>query len=320
MLLKFLNKPYPYIGNMKRAVVSNFLAGCFVAIFLLFFQPFGTANWQTPHKILKLCGFGFVSFIMPLLVQTSIALFFRRDKLEDKWNVGFEILSILIILLSITFGNMMYGKVIGTMGFSLTGFAFAFITVCLIGVFPVTLHVVLKHNRFLRMNLRSADEVNRQLEEHHHPEELAIVAEPEEHSISEGLQQQETQSAAEELEDSNDEHVLFMVAENGKDAVEIEYQNLLYIEAADNYSNIVFLEEGKVKKQLIRSSLKRTEEFIKNPLVLRCHRTFIVNLLKVNKVEGNAAGYRLILDNLERHIPVSRSYAQSVLSVLKSAN
>jgi DNA-binding LytR/AlgR family response regulator len=39
----------------------------------------------------------------------------------------------------------------------------------------------------------------------------------------------------------------------------------------------------------------------------RCHRAFIVNLDKIEQVEGNAQGYKIKLQGAENLIPVSRN-------------
>ncbi len=41
--------------------------------------------------------------------------------------------------------------------------------------------------------------------------------------------------------------------------------------------------------------------------VIRCHKSYIVNLNKVNRISGNAKGYKLQIDELDFLIPVSRS-------------
>ncbi len=104
--------------------------------------------------------------------------------------------------------------------------------------------------------------------------------------------------------------VLRLIADNEKDFLEIE--DLLYIESADNYSSILFKKEGKREKELLRSSLSRLETQIENPRVVRCHRSYIVNLDHVVSVSGNAQGYKLHLRDLVDTIPVARKYSYLV--------
>lgn len=46
------------------------------------------------------------------------------------------------------------------------------------------------------------------------------------------------------------------------------------------------------------------------PEMVRCHRSFMVNIEKVLKSEGNPNGYLLYLSAQLPQIPVSRSYHQ----------
>lgn len=114
------------------------------------------------------------------------------------------------------------------------------------------------------------------------------------------------------------EQIIEFVAENEKDKLKIKIQELLYIESADNYSTICYSENGNTKNHLIRSSLKRIEQQIHNDSIMRCHRTFIVNLNNVKKIEGNAAGYKLTLNFGEIQVPVSRSFGTIIVEKLKN--
>jgi len=60
---------------------------------------------------------------------------------------------------------------------------------------------------------------------------------------------------------------------------------LLFIESADNYATLVSIVNGKKKKELIRSSLKRIEGQLNHPDLMRCHRAYIINLGKIKTVE-----------------------------------
>jgi DNA-binding LytR/AlgR family response regulator len=96
-------------------------------------------------------------------------------------------------------------------------------------------------------------------------------------------------------------------------------EELLFIESADNYSNIVFYRNNKVNKQLLRGSLKRIESQITFPFIVRCHRSYIVNLKMINHIKGNAQGYRIDFKvELKDTIPVSRNYSKALFERLES--
>jgi LytTr DNA-binding domain len=112
---------------------------------------------------------------------------------------------------------------------------------------------------------------------------------------------------------SVDEAILTLVAENGKDKLTILPQQLCYIEADDNYVTVVFQENQKIRKELLRNSLGRIESQITASYIRRCHRSYMVNLHKVYRVSGNAQGYKLHLWQVTEPLPVSRGYAKQVI-------
>jgi DNA-binding LytR/AlgR family response regulator len=311
-------KPYPFTGNIRSYLLSNFFIGSFVALFLIIFQPFGTGLWETPDKNLKLAGFGMVSFVVPALIN-FVTLFFVSGKArEDKWTVGKEILSVVFVISCIAMGNLLYGRMLGVMPLSVQAYFGALLTTCLIGVFPVSAHVLMKQRRLQKINEENAARINDEL--------LALRVQE---LLHESLAKTEKNIRTEQ-EDVNTENVpsaypesekqataLSLIAENGKDKLTLAPDQLLYIASADNYATIHYLENNGKKKMMLRSSLKRMEEQISNKRIVRCHRTWIVNLDHVKKVEGNAAGYRLILEHSEEMIPVSRNYATGLLEKLK---
>jgi len=272
-MFAFLHKPFPGSGFTKKTVLSNFLIGCFIAAFLIIFQPFEINLWVTENKILKLAGFGLVSFLAPLTVVAIQYTVFSKRITEDSWTVWKEIIAIIMVIIFVALGNLFYGNLLGIFPMSLNGFFGIFISTVLIGFFPVTLHVILKQNRLSKRNEKHANVINEQLNQEK-PEHSTKEINPEPMPVEPVI-----------------EPKLIFVSENEKDKIELYPLQLLFIESADNYSNIVYHEDSNLKKQMIRSSLKRLESQYSSNYILRCHRTFIVNLKNVKSIEGNAAGY-----------------------------
>jgi len=50
--------------------------------------------------------------------------------------------------------------------------------------------------------------------------------------------------------------------------------------------------------------------------IVRCHKSYIVNAKKVNKIHGNARGYFLNIKNIDFSIPVSRNFPKELLFTL----
>lgn len=299
-MLSFLKKPYPYYTFSVRDIYSNFLIGCFVAFFLIVFQPYEIPLWQTDAKILKLIGFGFVSFICPLVFRFIFTLVLKNRNIEETWTVWKEILGLLSVICFIALGNLFYGNLIKISHFNFQELTLALAATFLLAVFPITANVAIKYNRFLALNQKDAELMEAEVLHFQNKVETENSIKTEHNEIiNNGL--------------------LVLIAENEKDKIEIIAEELLFIESADNYSNIIFYRNNKVNKQLLRGSLKRIESQITFPFIVRCHRSYIVNLKLINHIKGNAQGYRIDfkIDQIDS-IPVSRNYSKALFERLES--
>ena len=81
----------------------------------------------------------------------------------------------------------------------------------------------------------------------------------------------------------------------------------------------IHLLEGKqVKKYLIRKTLKEIELELKikyNHFV-RCHNSYIVNIYQIKAITGNSGGYKILLNNIDNPVPISRKYKNSFLELI----
>ncbi len=94
----------------------------------------------------------------------------------------------------------------------------------------------------------------------------------------------------------------------------VRKENLLYIESAENYVSICYLNKGKVSKYLLRDTLKKVEENFAGTDVIRCHRSYIVNFEKVKVIRKDRDTLMLELDNPSgTDIPVSKTYVSAVM-------
>ena len=94
----------------------------------------------------------------------------------------------------------------------------------------------------------------------------------------------------------------------------IKKENLLYLESAENYVNICYLNKGKVSKYLLRDTLKKMEESFSGTEIVRCHRSYIVNFEKVKVIRKDKDGLMLEFDNpAVTDIPVSKTYVNAVM-------
>jgi hypothetical protein len=95
----------------------------------------------------------------------------------------------------------------------------------------------------------------------------------------------------------------------------LKKENLLYLESAENYVSICYLNKGKVSKYLLRDTLKKVEENFAGTEIIRCHRSYMVNFEKVRVIKKDKYGLNLELDNPTAiDIPVSKTYVSSVMN------
>ncbi len=94
----------------------------------------------------------------------------------------------------------------------------------------------------------------------------------------------------------------------------IKKEDLLYLESAENYVSICYLNKNKVSKYLLRDTLKKTEENFSGTEIIRCHRSYMVNFDKVKIIRKDKEGLKLELDVPSViEIPVSKTYVNSVM-------
>lgn len=93
--------------------------------------------------------------------------------------------------------------------------------------------------------------------------------------------------------------------ENGK-FIRVAYEDILYFENAGDYIIVKTLAGSHV----IHGTLKSIDEKLNNPLFLKVHRSYIVNLSKIKDIEENT----LVVD--KKVIPISRANKPTLMSRL----
>lgn len=108
-------------------------------------------------------------------------------------------------------------------------------------------------------------------------------------------------------------------AESPRDNIKFRLSEFIYAMADGNYVEFYLLnQKGNISRHIKRNTLAGTEEQLRNyPAVQRVHRSYLVNIHKIDSVSGNAQGYKLALTNIPAKIPVSRSYISSFEAAMK---
>lgn len=93
----------------------------------------------------------------------------------------------------------------------------------------------------------------------------------------------------------------------------VKSADILFVESTDNYVTVHTIEQGKVKKIMLRNTMKRLEKELEGTMIQRCHRSYMVNFENIKLVKLISTNLYIYLDSPEEiRIPVSRTYAEHV--------
>ncbi|NNF21675.1 MAG: LytTR family transcriptional regulator [Saprospiraceae bacterium] len=104
-----------------------------------------------------------------------------------------------------------------------------------------------------------------------------------------------------------------VMTSDGK-VVQLGLNNILYIASSDNYVEVHIEENGDRHKLILRSSLKKIETQISNPLspIIRCNRRYLININRFIISSESSRKMDLILVKYEDSIPVSTKYIPQI--------
>ncbi|MGV8091555.1 MAG: LytR/AlgR family response regulator transcription factor [Mangrovibacterium sp.] len=92
---------------------------------------------------------------------------------------------------------------------------------------------------------------------------------------------------------------------------------ILYMESADNYVIVFYLSKNKLEKQILRNSMKNIEALFSDFPLKRCHRSFMVNLQKIELMDHGKTNCFIKLSGCEKLIPVSRKFYPEFKSAIR---
>ena len=116
------------------------------------------------------------------------------------------------------------------------------------------------------------------------------------------------QSPAEASEDERD--YIFVKAD--KRLVKVEFDEVVYIEGLKDYV-IIRNDESRV---ITLQTMKSLEEKLPSPPFRRVHRSYIVNLEKVEAVEGNSL--EVTVKGQKKLVAIGKSYREELLELINS--
>jgi hypothetical protein len=103
--------------------------------------------------------------------------------------------------------------------------------------------------------------------------------------------------------------------EKGVLRMSLKHSDLLTLQGSDNYVTVCYQGQERLHRFMLRNTLRTLEEELKEEAIIRCHRSWLVNIEKVKLIRREKEGLMLELDSSpSSEVPVSRTYMHEVLA------
>lgn len=272
-----LNQAYPAPRPGLRSITISVLFGLFIGLFLWFFEPFDINLYLYENG--ELLFFGLISSAVLLVFLHLLPLWFSKIFADQHWKVKHQILFYILILFVIATLNGLYTNYINELPFSWGNYWWIINRTFALGGIPITFITLVDSQRKTIANSSQALEIL----------QVKTTFGPE----------QDTQSYPISTDLKNE-------------SFHLEVHLFYYAAAVGNYIDLYLLEDKMLKRTTYRLTLSSFEAQLKSSGLVRCHRSYVVNLKKVKNITGNAQGLKLELENQAESIPVSRKYLPAV--------
>jgi hypothetical protein len=283
--MNIFSQPFPHNTSLRSSLLTAVGFGAFISIFLLVFRPFELDKVPAMLLVKSSLIFGLVTFCCIFASNFFLNFFFPHIFSEEKWTTGKQIINMGGIVILVGLVNYLVSPMLFNIRLTWANLFYYQGIAIAVGLLPITIYTLYVQNHWLQQFRQEAAALQKKLEQKRENE------------------QPETPTQAPATSE-----VIVFENDNQSEKKTIDASGLFYIEAASNYVKIYFEQKEKLTYSIVRMTMKKaTESVYPYPVFFRCHRAFIVNLDKIEQVEGNAQGYKIKLLGTEERIPVSRN-------------
>ena len=287
----------------KETISIRFVSCAFIVLALAIFKPFGLEVWQWQAYIHLLAIFALGLFSC-FLTEVILRYIVRMPRSYDRGvsyiisrNLRFQCINTpLVSLLICLYRHFAMSDLVEGNKLSLSNYLETLVIIAFLS-FAVGLYWRFKfRSRYLAAELEETRLLNEQLKKlQDSGQDLQI--------IEEGSTSQDSQIT---LEGTTNEHV------------SLDISDLLYIEAVGNYVKVCQLQGNEAHTNMLRATMKQMEDALQAyPMIVRCHRAFMVNLGQVEQISSNSRAMQLVMRHSHDSIPVSRSNVSKLKELLK---
>ena len=284
----------------KETISIRFFSTAFMVLAIAIFKPFGLEmwQWQAYVHLLALFALGMSSCF---LSEAILKFIVRMPRSYDQGvsyiisrNLRFQLINTPLVSLFIClYRHIAMSHQVESNKLSLSNFLETLAIIAFLS-FAIGLYWRFKfRSRYLAAELEETRQLNEQLKK----TQNALVK-------------------GDAPQEASDTHVMLSGTTN--ESVSLDITNLLYIEAVGNYVKVCQLLDGNVKTDMLRATSKQMEENLQAyPLIVRCHRAFLVNLGQVEQIVSNSRTMQLVMKHSRDAIPVSRSNMSQIKEAIR---
>ncbi|SEA28073.1 transcriptional regulator, LytTR family [Prevotella sp. tc2-28] len=275
----------------KETISIRFISTAFIILAIAIFKPFGldAERWQTFLHLLGLFVLGLFScFITEVILRHIVRMprsYDRGINYIISRNLRFQFINTLLVALLIClYRHFVMSSLVESNRLSLSNYIETLAIIAFLS-FAIGLYWRFKfRNKYLAMELEELRQLNKELKEMQEPrlQELTLTG-------------------------------------STNESVTLQISHLLYIEAVGNYVKVNHLHDGQVRSDMLRTTMKQMEETLQDyPMIVRCHRAFLVNLGQVEQIVSHSGSTQLLIRQCHESLPVSRSNMAQVKAAIAS--
>ncbi len=291
----------------KETIIIRFVSCAFMVLAIAIFKPFGLGVWQWQAYIHLLAIFALGMFSC-FLTEVILRYIVRMPRSYDRGisyiisrNLRFQCINTpLVSLLICIYRHFAMSSLVEGNKLSLSNYLETLVIIAFLS-FAIGLYWRFKfRSRYLAAELEETRQMNEQLKK---LQTLNTGAPRQtEDDLPIGDTDQDSQIT---LEGTTNEHVT------------LDISDLLYIEAVGNYVKVCKLQGNEAHANMLRATMKQMEDALEAyPMIVRCHRAFMVNLAQVEQISSNSRAMQLVMRHSHDAIPVSRSNVNKLKELL----
>ena len=289
----------------KETISIRFFSTAFMILAIAIFKPFGldVGQWQSYLHLLSLFVLGLFSCFITEVILRYIVHMPRSYKRGINYiisrNLRFQFINTPLVALFIClYRHFMMSEIVESNRLSLSNFLETLAIIAFLS-FAIGLYWRFKfRSKYLAMELEETRLLNEELKKMQEPEQpLPIdVEEPSEKPRPQEL----------------------TLTGTTNESVTLQISHLLFIEAVGNYVKVCHLRDEQVRTDMLRVTMKQMEETFQGyPMVVRCHRAFLVNLRQVEQIISHSGSTQLLIKHCHESLPVSRSNMAQVRAAIQ---